>query len=265
MDSKIPKPVQPLLVAYVTFLEKEVPGLVTGLYLHGSLALDAFDARHSDVDYIAVVSRRCTAHDVERLTALHQMLAQSYPRPLFEGSYLQWSDLGQCEEAIEPFPFVHDGILHQSGHFEVNPVTWWLLKHRGLALAGPAPKELNFTVEPHTLLAWMQQNLNTYWVQFIRNPARMAWLFTDYGVQWAVLGVLRQYYTFQEQDIISKIGAGDYALQHLPQRWRRLIQEAINLRTQTDGSLYKFRVQRAAEAVLFLHYVIQECNRRLAH
>lgn len=107
----------------------------------------------------------------------------------------------------------------------------------------------------------MRQNLNTYWKDFTCKPRRMAWLLTDYGVQWAVLGVLRLYYTFREQDIASKIGAGEYALRHLPNQRHPIIREAINIRNQKKGAFYKFRFTRGIEAIKFVKFVIEECNR----
>jgi hypothetical protein len=45
----------------------------------------------------------------------------------------------------------------------------------------------------HTYPRWklagsLKQNLNGYWAGFTRKPSRMAWLLSDYGVQWTVLG-----------------------------------------------------------------------------
>lgn len=99
------------------------------------------------------------------------------------------------------------------------------------------------------LLARMHHNLNTYWVRFTSHPRRMTWLLDDYGVQWAVLGVLRQFYTFRERAIISKTAAGMYGLAHTPQQWHQLIQEAINIRMgltpRSTGSASYGRSKRA--------------------
>jgi hypothetical protein len=120
-----------------------------------------------------------------------------------EGSYLQWDDLGKSGEPVSPHPHYHDGRLEPDACSDVNDVTWWILKHRGLALIGPEPSDLAFQVDLDMLIARMKHNLNTYWAAYTNQPRRMAWLFADYGIQWAVLGVLRQYYTFQERDITS--------------------------------------------------------------
>ena len=110
------------------------------------------------------------------------------------------------------------------------------------------------------LIVDMRENINTYWASFITKFSRITYLWTDYGVQWTVLGVLRQFYTFKENDITSKAGAGEYALTHLPARWHRLIQEALNIREQKHRSLYTFKLVRSIEAFLFLRDVIHRSN-----
>jgi hypothetical protein len=257
MHPRIPEPVQPVLQEYLRLMEEELPGLLAGFYLHGSLALGAFNRHSSDIDFIAVVSRRCTAGDVERLQSVHAEVAHRRPQWPLQGSYLKWEDLGQFEGVIPPSPHLHDGVLTPDGCRDVDSVTWWLLKNRGIALVGPEPQELTFSVDWERLITRMRGNLDTYWRNFTCRPARMAWLFTDYGIQWAVLGVLRLYYTFREQDIISKTGAGEYALAHLPARWHRLIREAIRIREHADAPACRTRLLRAVEAWVFLKYVIR--------
>lgn len=260
MDTRIPPAIRNLLNDYLALLDRQLPGLVTGLYLHGSSALDAFDENHSDIDFIAFLSRRATDDDAEQLRSIHQKIATKHPRWQLEGSYLQWSELGQLEATLTPSPVHHDNDFNARSKFDVNPVTWWLLKHRGIALIGPQPHELTLDVEWERLESWMRGNLNSYWISFIRKPQRIMWLYSDFGIEWTVLGVLRQYYTFVAHDITSKIGAGDYALQHLPQQWHRIIREAIRIRANSPGTLYGSKLARAVDAYNFLRYIIRYCN-----
>ena len=58
MPADLPPSIQPLLDAYLNALNQELPGLVTAVYLHGSIALDAFDPHFSDVDIVAVLDHR---------------------------------------------------------------------------------------------------------------------------------------------------------------------------------------------------------------
>jgi hypothetical protein len=107
----------------------------------------------------------------------------------------------------------------------------------------------------------MHVNLNRYWGNYTRNPRYIATLFSDYGVQWAVTGVLRQYYSFMEGGITSKDDAGRYALDHVPERWHKLICEALNIRSSSHVILYRTRVDRALDAFRFMKYIIKTCNK----
>ncbi len=260
MDTRIPTPILDLLSDYLNLLENELPGFVTGLYLHGSIALSAFNEDLSDIDFVGLLSRRASADDLDSLQIVHQTIATKYPRWPLEGSYLQWQELGELEESVLPAPVHHDGTLEPSGKFDVNSVTWWVLKHRGISLIGPQPQDLGIEVNWELLVTRMLENLNTYWADFTRNPRRIAWLLSDDGIQWTILGVLRQYYTFVEHDITSKAGAGEYARTHLPAKWHLLVREAIQIRQQIPSSRYQSKIARAAEAYNFLRYIIDYCN-----
>ncbi|HVU10945.1 MAG TPA: aminoglycoside adenylyltransferase domain-containing protein [Phototrophicaceae bacterium] len=259
----IPEAIRPLLDSYLAAVDHELPGLLIGFYLHGSIALGAFKAASSDIDALAVVSGRCGTYELDRLTQIHAIINRDYPRPYLEVIYLQPSDLGRAAAQIEPFPYAHDGRFTASGHFEINDVTWWVLKNRGITLRGTPAADLNFTVDWDTLITHMRVNLNTYWRSYTTSPARIALLFSDYGIQWAVTGVLRQYYSFHEGSITSKDGAALYALDHVPQQWHRLIQEALNIRSGKRGSLYRSPLLRALDAYRFLSFIIAACNRRI--
>ena len=85
-------------------------------------------------------------------------------------------------------------------------------------------------------------------------------LMSDWGIQWTVLGVLRQFYSFRENAITTKTRAGEYALTCLPARWHPLIQEALRMRAGQKRSTHSFRLGRMVEAVRFLKFIIQTCN-----
>jgi aminoglycoside adenylyltransferase-like protein len=260
MSAAIPQPVQEVLNEYIALAQAALPGLLTGVYVHGSLALNAFNPGLSDIDFISITSRRCTATDIDSLRALHYTLAQRFPQAQLEGCYLLSQDVGRFEDTMPPHPYVHDGSFEASGYHDINAVTWWILKNRGIAIYGPSPDRFDIHINWERLLVKMHHNLNTYWASFTTNPQRMAWLLKDYGVQWAVLGVLRQFYTFREHAITSKAGAGAYGLVHTPQQWHQLIQAAINFRAGSPGSSYRFRIVRAIAARAFLQLVITACN-----
>jgi hypothetical protein len=260
MSSAIPLSAQQVLDEYIAVVQAALPGLLTGVYVHGSLALNAYTPGFSDIDFISITSRRCTANDIDALRALHHTLVQRYSHAQLEGCYLLAQDVGRFEDAMPPHSYVHDGIFQASGYHDINAVTWWILKHRGIAVYGPPTDQFDIHIDWERLLADMHHNLNTYWANFTTTPRRMAWLLKDYGIQWAVLGVLRQFYTFRERAITSKVGAGTYGLTHTPQQWHQIIQEAINIREGNTPSSYRSRIVRAITARAFLQLIITACD-----
>lgn len=260
-DSRVPPALQPILATYLALTNQAIPGLLEGFYLHGSVALGAFTPGKSDVDFIAVTSRRCSAADIQALQIVHQTVAQQHPKIPLEGGYLRWGDLGGTEATIPPHAHIHDGVVYASGHHDINDVTWWVLKHHGIAILGLPPAELEIPVDWDALIGAMYENVNSYWARFTTDPRRILWLYADFGVEWTVLGTLRQFYSFRESDITSKIGAGRYALQHLTRRWHRLIEEVIAIREGKAGSAYRSRLARAVDAYRFLRVVIAACKK----
>jgi hypothetical protein len=258
MTKRIPAPIAPLLAEYERLVGERLPGLLEGLYLHGSLALDAFEPRMSDIDVLAVLSGPCGAQDLAALAGLHAELARAYPEWPLESSYVQPADLRSCDEVVAPHPHYNEGRLVPD-HRELNTVTRWLVRERGIVVLGPPPEELGICVTWTDLIATMHVNMNTYWRGFIQRPGRVAWLLSDFGVQWAVLGVLRQLYSFREGDITSKVGAGDYALERLPARWHRIVREALRIRAGERDGLYRLRLTRALAAHALLRHVIAVC------
>lgn len=264
MDPRIPPHIQPTLEAYTTSLERELPGFVTGLYLHGSIALGAFHEPSSDIDFVAITSRRATVEDTSKLTSIHRAITKAHPRWALEGGYLQPGDLGGTEDSIAPYPYHHDGKLHLAGHFDLNDITWTVLKQHGITLLGPPAHQLPYTVDWDVLIARMGQNLNPYWRSWTKSPSKMALLLDDRGIEWAVLGVLRQFYTFRERAITTKTGAGLYALEHLPEEWHRIVCEALRIRNDEAGTFYPAAPRRALIAVGLLRYVITDCQRYIS-
>jgi hypothetical protein len=260
MSAPVPEIIQPLLAEYMSLLDEKLPGFISASYLQGSIALGAFNEQHSDVDLIAFIGRVWTTGDLEILKEIHQTINTAYPRWPLEVVYLQWPGQTRPEQVVRPYLQYLNGQIDLITDFDLNEVTWWVLKNQGITLRGPEPQDLGFEVDWSALIATMHHNHNTYWVQFTTNPRRIAYMLTDEGLQWAVLGVLRQLYSFKEHHITSKSGAGHYALQHLPPKWHRLIQEAINIREKEQPSLYKSKVRRANAAVRFLRYVSELCN-----
>ena len=64
-----------LAAAYLDLVDDLLPGRVEGFYVVGSAALGAFDADHSDVDFIAVLDRPLGRDEVRKLRVAHRRSA----------------------------------------------------------------------------------------------------------------------------------------------------------------------------------------------
>jgi len=54
MTSDLPQSVQCVLNESIALVNNALPSLLVGMYLHGSLALGAFNPGQSDIDFIAI-------------------------------------------------------------------------------------------------------------------------------------------------------------------------------------------------------------------
>jgi hypothetical protein len=256
MDPRVPEPVRPIIEDYISLANKQLPNF----YLIGSIALGEFNERFSDIDFVTVLNRRATSAEIEKVCDIHRAIERSHPRWEMSGSYILPQDLGKLDHEVKPHPHYHDRVLHLNNCSDLNSVTWWELKNYGITIIGETARDLPFTVDWDLLIARMKQNLNSYWAGWAKRPGRVLMLYSDWGIQWAITGVLRQFYTFRENSITTKVRAAYSALGCLPTRWHKLIQEAIDIRKGKKDSAYQLKFWRMIEAATFLRYIIQTCN-----
>jgi len=259
----IPTIVNQLIKDYQDLLHEKFPNAVEGIYLHGSLALNSFH-HSSDIDFLTIMKRPLIHEDIQDLKKIHQIIAEKYTNPEMDGMYLLLSEIGENTVGSHT-PYYNGGVMHASGAFNQNPITWWTLKHYGIKIAGPAIEDLKIEVEPEDLMRYVHDNMNNYWKNRVENYKTLDFSaisdgLIDEEIEWSVLGVLRQFYTLKEHDITSKLGAGKYALEHLPSEWSNIIQEAIRIREQSTRSSYQTNEEKISDTIHFLTFLIQQCN-----
>jgi hypothetical protein len=182
-----------------------------------------------------------------------------------DGVYIMWEDIGKLQADDTNYPYYNDGKLSYGAYF--NPITWWILKTHGINMIGPEARTLRFEVDSQHLISYVSDNMNTYWAQRIQRiegsieqllqlPSEVI----DFEIEWSVLGLLRQYYTLKERSIISKLGAGEYGLLHIPGEWHQIIKEAINVRKGGGMDLFISDEERIDMTLRFSKYIIHYCN-----
>ena len=263
--SEIPTLVQKVLDDYIALVNDRLPNTLEAVYLQGSIALGAYVENSSDVDFIVITNRRLLEADAVVLTEIHSKIANQYKHPELDGVYVVRGDIGRLNLGDEQYLNYNSGKLSCSSNFD--PIIWWILQTKGIKIVGSEQTAFDFDINSKHLLSYVNENMNSYWAQRVqRMETSITELYSspaeeiDYEIEWTVLGLLRQFYTLKEHDIISKIGAGEYALLHLPNEWHPIIKEAITIRKGENENIFTSYKERINTTIRFSKYIIHYCN-----
>jgi hypothetical protein len=236
----VPSVVQEVVGAYLRAVDVELPGLIEGLYLIGSVALGDFRNQASDIDFVAVTADRPDPTTGTALERVHARLAKRWPRPFLDGFYVTWDDLSDDPARAQSGPHSHEGRFHPDRDSPADPITWHTLARYGVACRGPAPADIEIWNDSAAVAAWTLENLDSYWRKLLDHAGRVpslwaAAMLTPYGAVWVVTGVSRMHYTLATGDICSKEDAANYALTAFDRRWHRVALEALRIRRQDNA------------------------------
>ena len=224
---EVPAEVARICTRYLRVADREAPGLVEGLYLHGSVALGDYRRGRSDIDFVAVTA--WPAH-IDDLRAIHRALRRRARRPFFDGIYLGRHALRRDPRRLPAGPAVHEWRVNGSSRFERSLVTWHLLAQAGVTVRGPAVAELGIHTDWPGLAEATRRNLDEYWAPWLDRRARGPVGLSSWAATWGVLGVARLRHTLAAGRITSKTDAAGYALATYDPRWHRIIEEALRIR-----------------------------------
>lgn len=191
-------------------------------YVHGSLALDAFDPEASDVDFLVATEGELDAATVERLAALHEQLGER-----LDGSYLPRDVARRFDPARRMHPHIESrgGRLALDDHGGETIIYRYVLRKCGITLFGPPPQELIDPVEPDELQAGVRSLLREWWQD--EDSGAWQWFHEAAYRRYAVLTMCRVRYTLAEADVVSKREAAEWALARVESGRRDLIVRAL--------------------------------------
>ena len=214
-------------------VDDAAPGLVAGLYVTGSVALDDYRPAISDIDLVAISRGALSASTVDALAALQQTI----PRGI-DVVYATRNDLRRDPSQLS-LPCSIGGEFRREGAFDANPAVWRVLSTKAISVRGTplTPEDVWFDAD--ILRRWNVGNLDGYWADWVQwklgsggGQARF-----EYGLQWLVLGVPRLHYTIATLDIISKTASGHYAIEVAPRHSGAVLEAAIALRVDKQAPL----------------------------
>jgi hypothetical protein len=231
---ELPEVVHAVTAAHAALLDQRLPGLLVGLHLHGSIGFGGEFFGGSDIDFVAVASRRPTEADIEVLREVHAELDRRWPEPAYDGFYLLESDLAGRPQDVPEGP----GVLHQwfdvGTHCDVKDITWRELRDHGITLRGKDLRDLEIWSDDRALHESTRDNLDTYWrmqLEAMHHHPREASL--PQAAEWGALGAPRLLHLLVTGRPTSKSGAGRWALDAYPQH-REVVEEALRVRERPD-------------------------------
>ena len=242
-----------VLKRFLTGVQTALGTNFVGAYLVGSLATGDFDL-DSDIDFLVVTSLALNDSEVRLLQANHKHIHAlgSYPAQHLEGSYISRETLRRSDlVGEEPLFYVDNGstLLGRSVHDNQWHVRW-VLRERGITLAGPDPKTLLDAVRPEAIRNEMtvaMRELERLFAEEIDQAPK--WFKMRFGQSFAVLTCCRMLQTLQTGTVRSKRSAVTWAEESLSPEWRELIQKAW---AERRGVRFGEKVRQPAEPQLVL-------------
>lgn len=230
-----------------------------GMYLDGSLTSGAFDGA-SDVDFVVVSDDVLPNELFLSLQTMHDQVATlDSPWAIqLEGSYVPLRALRRNDLADAQYPNIERG---QGERLKlVQHDAWWvvhryIVRERGITLAGPPPQALIDPVSPDDLRRSMLSMLPEWTGRIVRDPA----LITHRGYQsYMVLSLCRALYTLQHGAVVSKPAAARWAQESLGERWAPLIERALAGRHEPESPASAADV---SETIAFIHHTLESVER----
>jgi hypothetical protein len=184
-NPNIPAEVSALLRDFSAGLASKLGPQLAGAYLHGSLALGAFDPASSDLDFLVTTARQLTPAEMDSLAELHESLTRQYPHwgSELEGSYVHCADLNSLRPANDLCPGIERGgkleVCEQDINYRI--VHMFVLNRQGIVLSGPPARELLPEVSEADLRSAVLSILHNWWPMF-DNPHRLICHYRGYAI-----------------------------------------------------------------------------------
>lgn len=244
--------VNAMLQALFARVQAALGSRMVGMYLDGSLATGDFDSA-SDIDFVAVTRDPITPELFAELQAMHDALARlDSPWAIqIEGSYMWRQALRRYDPQDNRYPNIERGQgerlkwVHHDATWDLHR---YVLRERGIILAGPDPKTLIDPVTPDHLRSVMLPNLFDWAARLMEHPEGMR----ARGYQsYTVLSLCRILYTLQFADVVSKKTAVGWAKEALDPQWTPLIERAWVNRSSPDGDAAAEDIQGTQDMIRY--------------
>jgi hypothetical protein len=230
--------------------------------LEGSLANGDFD-QASDIDFVVVTDEPVSEKLFLELQAIHARIVKidSAWAMQLEGSYISQSALRRHD----PKQALHPNIERGEGeHLKlvIQDEGWiiyrYILRERGITLAGPDPKSLIDPISPNDLRGAMQPKLSGWASQLLNDPKDI--IKQGYSSSYIILTLCRMLYTLEFGEVVSKRSAASWAEETVNEKWKTLIAQAwLERQNYHPVTLNSGEMQ---QTLSFIRYML-ECSQQV--
>lgn len=255
---RLPAEVAEVCSAWLDLVDELAPGLVGGLHVRGGIGFGEYVAGVSDVDVVAVLTRRPSDADVGALEESHLQLADAGHAAALDGFHVFAGDLAGDPDDCPELPCILHGWFDPAGRFDVTPVGWHELAHHSVPVRGELPQVWTST---DRLCAFTADCLAGEWAgiaaSLVKFPAESA---TD-DATWHVLGAARMHHVLVTGEQTSKSAAGRWGLTHYDARWHPVLTDALRVREGgSDPSAYDDLARRGRDVAAFVAHVVEAAS-----
>ncbi len=194
------------------------------LYLHGSLATNAFDPQRSDIDFIAIVAHPLSDATIDALRTMHRaLLREGAPwAQRLEGSFVHAALLKRAAPPAEPRPYINGESFRIARYGHEWVLEKQVIRAGAIVVMGPPPSAFIDPIPPEEIVAANRAILAGDWAPLLDDASHLE---DDEYQAYAVLTMCRCLYLAAHGEMASKPAAARWAQEAYPQ-WRGLIEHA---------------------------------------
>lgn len=193
-----------------------------GLYVYGSLTQDAYEARRSDIDCVALLHRRLSDRQFRSLRSQLRALGKQDARTRrLQMTLLVRGELFRMNGAGWVFQFSR---LRDTGS-DGNPIIWANIRDSGHVVFGPRPASFLPPLTTPLIEAALARELGYLREELVSLPSSR-WRRRQSYRRYAVATICRVLYTHRTGRVVSKPRAVAWALQRVPLVHRVIVRLA---------------------------------------
>ncbi len=218
---------QALISAFVAACQAILSDNLTGIYLHGSMAMGCFHPKKSDIDLLVIVVSGIP--DAQKLLLMNQIAALNSHAPA-KGLEISFVRKAVCKPFVYPTPFelhfspIHlpwffrdpaDYVKNMNGEDRDLAAHFTILNKYGVKLCGEEISDVFAPVPRADYIDSIWRDVQDAQSAVLTDPT------------YTVLNLCRVLAYVKDGEILSKEAGGTWGLRHTPQPYRPLVLQAL--------------------------------------